>query len=189
MRVAIHQPNFLPWYPFFQKIKEVDKFIILGHCQFEKNGFQNRFNLNDKWHTMSTQKGLVPINTKTYLNPLKDWNRIKSNLPQYKNILDKLDDCISDNLFQTNCKIIEKLTLLLGYNTEILYDYPTNLKSTERLIDICLHYGATEYLSGISGKNYLNLDLFKNKKIKIEFQKDLVKTHTLKILSNEQENI
>ena len=28
MRVSIHQPNFVPWYPFFQKIKEVDKFII-----------------------------------------------------------------------------------------------------------------------------------------------------------------
>ena len=79
MKIAIHQPNFLPWYPFFQKIKEVDKFIILGNCQFEKNGFQNRFNLNDKWHTMSIKKGLDPINTKTYLNPLKDWNKIKLN--------------------------------------------------------------------------------------------------------------
>ena len=43
MKIAIHQPNFLPWYPFFQKIKEVDKFIILGNCQFEKNGFQNPY--------------------------------------------------------------------------------------------------------------------------------------------------
>ena len=47
MRVSIHQPNFVPWYPFFQKIKEVDKFIILKECQFEKNGYQNRFNFNE----------------------------------------------------------------------------------------------------------------------------------------------
>ena len=182
MKIAIHQPNFLPWYPFFQKIKEVDKFIILGHCQFEKNGFQNRFNLNDKWHTMSTKKGLTPINTKTYLNPQKDWNKIKTNLSQYKDILNQLDSCINDNLFLTNFKIIKKLTQMLGYNTEILYDYPTKLKSTERLVDICLHYGATEYLSGISGKNYLNLSLFKDKGIKVKFQKNLIKTHTLKLL-------
>jgi len=186
MKIAIHQPNFLPWYPFFQKIKEVDKFIILGNCQFEKNGFQNRFNLNGKWHTMSTKKGLNPINTKTYLNPLKDWNKIKLNLPQYKNILDNLDECINDNLFLTNSKIIEKLTKMLGYNTEILYDYPTDLKSTERLVDICLHYDATEYLSGISGKNYLDLSLFESNGIKIKFQENLTKIHTLELLNNDK---
>ena len=182
MKIAIHQPNFLPWYPFFQKIKEVDKFVILGHCQFEKNGFQNRFNLNDKWYTMSTKKGLTPINTKTYLNPQKDWNKIKTNLSQNKDILNQLDSCINDDLFLTNSKIIEKLTQMLGYNTEILYDYPTKLKSTERLVDICSHYGATEYLSGISGKNYLDLNLFKNKGIKVKFQENSIKTHTLELL-------
>ncbi len=185
MKIAIHQPNFLPWYPFFQKIKEVDKFIILGNCQFEKNGFQNRFYLNEKWHTMSTRKGLDPINSKIYLNHIKDWNKIKINLPQYKNTLDQLDNCISDNLFLTNAKIIKKLAKLLGYNTEILYDYPTTLKSTERLVDICLHYNATEYLSGISGKNYLDLNLFNNNGIKVSFQENLIKKHTLEILSNE----
>tara|TARA_Y100001963_G_scaffold149737_1_gene229695 strand:- start:331 stop:885 length:555 start_codon:yes stop_codon:yes gene_type:complete len=184
MKIAIHQPNFLPWYPFFQKIKEVDKFIVLGHCQFEKNNFQNRFNLG-RWHTMSTKKGLTPINSKIYLNPQKDWNRIKINLPQYKNTLNKLDDCISDSLFTTNTKIIKKLTKILGYDTEILYDYPTDLKSTERLVDICLHYGATEYLSGISGKNYLDLDLFKSNGIKVKFQENLTKIHTLELLNNE----
>ena len=182
MKIAIHQPNFLPWYPFFQKIKEVDKFIILGNCQFEKNGFQNRFNLKNKWHTMSTKKGLTPINTKIYLNPQKDWNKLKQNLSQYQKTLDKLDDCINENLLSTNSKIIEKLTKMLGYNTEILYDYPTELKSTDRLVDLCLHYGATEYLSGISGKNYLDLNLFKDKGIKVKFQENLTKKHILELL-------
>tara|TARA_B100001059_G_scaffold218680_1_gene239099 strand:- start:15637 stop:16206 length:570 start_codon:yes stop_codon:yes gene_type:complete len=189
MKIAIHQPNFLPWYPFFQKIKEVDKFIILGHCQFEKNGFQNRFNLEGKWHTMSTKKGLDPINTKTYLNYIKDWNKIKINLPQYATILNQLDDCINENLFITNSQIIEKLTKLLGYNTEILYDYPTNLKSTERLVDICLKHNATEYFSGISGKQYLDLTKFKSKGIKVNFQENSTNIHTLELLKNEQKNI
>ena len=53
MKISIHQPNFVPWYPFFQKIQQCDKFIILTHCQFEKNGYQNRFNFNDKgWVTL-----------------------------------------------------------------------------------------------------------------------------------------
>ena len=55
---------------------------------------------------MSTQKGLVPINTKTYLNPLKDWNRIKSNLPQYKNILDKLNKNFKNTGFNNFRKLL-----------------------------------------------------------------------------------
>ena len=180
MRVAIHQPNFLPWYPFFQKIKEVDKFIILGNCQFEKNGFQNRFNLNDKWHTMSTKKGLDPINTKTYLNPLKDWNKIKLNLPEYKFILDELDSCISDNLANTNFCIISSLCKMLNIDTKLEIDYPTNLKSTDRLVDICKKYNATEYYSGSGAKQYLDESLFND--IKITYQSNLEKIHTLEVL-------
>ena len=102
MRIAIHQPNFLPWYPFFQKIKEVDRFVILKECQFEKNNYQNRFNFNDRWHTMSVNKGLEPIIEKTYLNPENDWNKIKVNLFEYENTLNLFDGCVSDNLFKTD---------------------------------------------------------------------------------------
>jgi hypothetical protein len=38
----------MPWYPFFEKMQQADVFILLGHCQFEKNGFQNRFSINNK---------------------------------------------------------------------------------------------------------------------------------------------
>ena len=58
MKIAIHQPNFMPWYPFFQKVESADIFVILSNCQFEKNNFQNRFNIDDRWYTMSTNKGL-----------------------------------------------------------------------------------------------------------------------------------
>ena len=92
MKIAIHQPNFLPWYPFFQKIESVDRFVILVHCQFEKNNFQNRFNLNEKWHTMSVKKGLELINKKLYISPEKDWNKIKINLSEYDDVLSNFDN-------------------------------------------------------------------------------------------------
>ena len=77
MKIGIHQPNFLPWYPFFQKINDVDIFIILKEPQFEKNNFQNRFSLNDEWYTMSVHKGMMPIKNKEYFNPQEDWEQIK----------------------------------------------------------------------------------------------------------------
>ncbi len=76
--VSIHQPNFFPWYPFFHKLKQADMFVILENCQFEKNNYQNRFNLGGKWYTMSTNKHLLPIVEKKYSNHLEDWAKIKN---------------------------------------------------------------------------------------------------------------
>lgn len=185
MRISIHQPNFMPWLPFFKKIESVDRFIILENCQFEKNNFQNRFNIGSDWYTMSVNKGLEPIVNKKYVNHNVDWVKIKKKLSTHKNSLDIFDDCISESLSNTNTKIIKKISDVLGYKTEIFLDYPTDLKSTERLVDICLKNNATEYLSGISGKKYLNLDLFEQNNIKVVFQ-DIQKsdmTHILEVLN------
>ena len=102
MKIGIHQPNFLPWYPFFQKINDVDIFIILKEPQFEKNNFQNRFSLNDEWYTMSVHKGMMPIKNKEYFNPQEDWEQIKKKLHNYENILSEFEEFITKNLFETN---------------------------------------------------------------------------------------
>ena len=173
MRVSIHQPNFVPWYPFFQKIKEVDIFVILKECQFEKNGYQNRFNFNDKWYTMSVKKGLEPIRDKVYIDPKNSWDKIKNSLPEYKSILNECDKCIGESLLETNYCIIDKFCNMLDIDTILEIDYPTHLKSTNRLVDICVQYGATEYLSGIGGKNYLDVKMFNDNDIKVVFQEDM----------------
>lgn len=42
MRVAIHQPNYLPWLGYFRKIAAADAFIFLDDVQFSKNSYINR---------------------------------------------------------------------------------------------------------------------------------------------------
>lgn len=189
MVISIHQPNFVPWYPFFQKIKSSDIFVILTHCQFEKNNFQNRFNFNDKWQTLSVNKGLEPIVNKIYVNPQDDWDKIKKNLPEYKHILSQFDSYITSSLVSTNISIIRKIVELLNINTCIMVDEPTNLKGTDRLVEICKQYNATKYLAGSGGsKLYLEVEKFNNAGIKVEFQQseDLIKVPILKVLNNEQ---
>jgi hypothetical protein len=182
MRIAIHQPNFVPWYPFFQKIQNCDKFIMLTHCQFEKNGYQNRFNFNDNWYTMSVKKGLEPIKDKVYLNPKNDWDKIKNKLPDYKSILNEFDDCIFEGLEKTNILIINRLCEMLNIKTEIVTDYPTELKSTDRLVDLCIKHQATEYLSGVGAKEYLDENKFNTNHIKVTYQETSNKKHTLEVL-------
>jgi hypothetical protein len=177
MIISIHQPNFVPWYPFFQKIEQADVFIILTHCQFEKNNFQNRFNYNG-WNTMSTNSGLEPIINKRYLSPEKDWNKITSKHPKLK----VFDDLIFSSLAQTNSEIIKRACKILKINTEIVTDYDTHLKSTERLVDLCRFYGGKEYISGMGGKKYLDESLFKKAGIKISYQEESIKKPLIDLL-------
>ena len=129
MIITIHQPNFFPYYPFFQKMKDSDIFVILKHCQFEKNNFQNRFNIGDKWHTLSTNRGLEPIINKKYVNHVKDWLKIKNNLKEYKEVLDVFDDCITENLSETNSYFhIEKPMYGNAFKEKLsTYDFGLNI--------------------------------------------------------------
>ncbi|MBE3582357.1 MAG: WbqC family protein [Thermoanaerobacteraceae bacterium] len=42
MRVAAHQPNYLPWTGFFHKMANCDVFVILDNVQFPWSDFCNR---------------------------------------------------------------------------------------------------------------------------------------------------
>lgn len=169
MIVSIHQPNFIPYAGFFEKMKASDVFVIMGYCQFEKGKYQNRFYVNGQWNTMSVNSGLIPIIKKRYINPVQDWNKITGKFPK----LQEFNDLISHDLWRTNTAIIVKTANLLNIKTKIVFDYPTDLKGTDRLVDICKKYGATTYLSGISGKHYLDVSLFDEYKIKVEFQDEM----------------
>src|SRR5688572_17153584 len=42
MKVAIHQPHFLPWLGYLHRMAQVDAFVLLDHVQFERRNYQNR---------------------------------------------------------------------------------------------------------------------------------------------------
>lgn len=166
MKIAIHQPNFCPTKGYFDKIAAVDLFVIMIHCQWEKGKYQNRFHVGDQWNTMSVNHGLEPIKDKRYLKPTEDWAKITNRYPKLK----QYDRYISESLATTNMYIIRQAMQTLGIETEVTIDLPTALTGTDRLVDICKDVGATEYLSGKSGRNYLELEKFEQAGIKVRFQ-------------------
>ena len=170
MICAIHQPNFVSWLPFFDKMLACDVFIILTHCQFEKGGFQNRFSLGGKWYTMSVGGGLDLLTHKRYLNPESDWRRIVDSLPEYREVFDELGIVPSDNLVFMNTHIIQRLKNLLGLKCEVVMDHDTRLRGTERLVELCRGVKATKYLSGSGARAYLDESKFTDAGIEVEFQ-------------------
>ena len=173
--VSIHQPNFMPWTPFFEKIAQSDVFVILGYCDFEKNNFQNRFQYNDSWHTLSVEKTRKHIVDKKYINPEFDWMKIKKRI--HNRPLCMFDDLIQESVYQTNVGIIKRVCKLLDIDTEIVADFDTPLLRTERLVELCEAFGCETYLSGPSGKKYLELEKFLFRGIQVEFFEPTVKGH------------
>jgi len=172
MTVSCHQPNFFPRLSFFNKMRQSDAMVMLNHSQFQKGKYNNRFMMDDKWYTMPVESGLTPLTTKLYINPDESWAKIKSSLPDYE-VLRLFDDCFSPWLCTFNREIIKKSAYFMGIKTEILEDWPTSLTASERLADICHFLGADTYLSGPSGRKYLDESEFEKRGIKVIYQRPL----------------
>ena len=171
--LTAHQPNFLPWLPFFEKAREADVFVILQHAQFVKGNYHNRFALEGKWYTLSARPGMIPLSAKKYVDPEIDWLRIKRRLPEYQSRLSYFDEVIGEDLVSTNLAIVMKAMKLLGGNwPKVVLEPETGLSASERIVELCRLYGANRYLSGPSGERYLNPELFKQNGIELNFFSD-----------------
>jgi len=42
MLVAIHQPHYVPWLGYLDRMARADLFVVLDHVQFERRNYQNR---------------------------------------------------------------------------------------------------------------------------------------------------
>lgn len=171
-RLAAHQCNLCPWSPFFKKMEAVDVFVILTHCQFNREHYQHRFSYKSKWFSLGVKdiKHKDLIRNKTYANPLKDWDKIKRRLPEFKTWFSQFDDYIHPSLCGTNCAIILRIASMLHIKTKIVLDTYTELTATDRLVELCKLFGADTYLAGRSGSNYMEMDKFEKAGIKVEFQ-------------------
>lgn len=146
MRISIHQPNLIPYFPFFYKMASSDLFIILREAQFEKNNYQNRYYLNtkDKWVTRSVQSGNAPISEKRYVD--------------------------GTNLSWLNMQWIYAIKETLGIKTPIVFDFKTDKTKTARLIELIKHYGGDTYITCPEAKDkYLDENLMRENGIEIEY--------------------
>jgi hypothetical protein len=142
MIIAIHQPNFIPWFPYFEKMNLCDKFIILAQCQFEKNGWQNRCETHGRYWTKPVQHGLDLISRKKYVD--------------------------GQSLYTVNMYWIDAIASTLGLRDKIDYDFPTTAVGSERLVDIVKHFKGDAYLTNMDAfDKYLDRTPFDREGIKI----------------------
>lgn len=191
MIVGIHQPNYLPYLGFFDKLRKSDVFIIYDDAQFNKGDFQHRNRIRIfhgwEWLTVPVEKKHIPINQikikdnvkisgmnwqEAHFKEIYDNYRKAPYFKKYEKAISKIYEQQYDMLFDINVKLIEFMMRSFDINTQIVYssEFNFNSKSTEKLIDLVSAVGGDIYLSGPMGKNYLDLQLFKEKKIRVDFQ-------------------
>ena len=187
MIVAVHQPQYMPWLGYFDKIARADRFVILDTVQYKKNEFQNRNKIKTaqgwQWLTVPVRYKFPMTINEVPINNDVNWRNkhhqaILSNygksefFGEYKVSFEALYQKEWDLITDLNRATVELINQHLGIDTPIddAKNWDLSTDPTGRLVDICKQVGADTYLSGSGGRGYLDLDQFETEGIQVEFQ-------------------
>jgi len=187
-RVAIVQSSYIPWKGYFDLIRAADEFILLDDVQFTKRDWRsrNRIKTKDGLHWLS-----IPVHTKgryeqrildaTVSDPswaVRHWQTIQgayARAPHFADYAPAFEALyrspISDRLSEINHALIVAGCTALGIRTPIKWSeaYHPREGRNERLIDLCVKSGATEYLSGPSARGYIDEQAFNDAGVQVLF--------------------
>lgn len=187
-KVAILQPNYIPWKGYFDMINSVDEFILLDDVQYTRSDWRNRNLIKTydglKWLIIPVhgrKESYLPISEVTVADPRwnrKHWTSIAYNYskaPYFKNYRELFEDLYLNNqnkfLSFINFTFISAITNLLGINTKITWsgDYTVIEGKNERVLSLCKQAGAHEYVTGPAARSYLDEALFAKENVKVSW--------------------
>ncbi len=178
LRVAVHQPNFLPRLKVLQKLASADVWCVLDTVQYNAREWQNRARIVEFhgenrafWLSIpvsrprgrktlireiaianpSSTARLVEISLMHAFRRAPFWSAIENLLSNFKPFLsvDKLVHlCVS-----TTCSLLS----IVGRQPTILFasSLPVTGKGSNLMATICRHLNATTYLADSGAHNYL----------------------------------
>jgi hypothetical protein len=186
--VAIHQPQFLPWLGYFDKLDRCDVFCLLDTVQYKKNEFQNRNRIKTaqgwQWLTVPATYRFPQRINEVGVNQTVDWQRkhaqaLKTNYGKapyfgtYFASFEKFYQQSYELLAEVNVACIRLLMELLGLERKLVLSSSLPVETedpTLRLVEICRTLDGDTYLSGRDGAKYMDLDVFKSHQIIVAFQ-------------------
>jgi len=189
MIVAIHQPQYLPWLGYFDKMLKADVFCYLDTVQYKKNEWQNRNRIRTaqgwQWLTVPVryrypQKiGEVGIDNTTrwrhkHLQALITHYRRAPHFERTISVFEEIYARRWESIAELNLGVIRRLREMLGIGDKPDARASTldcSEEPTDRLIDICRALGADTYLAGAGGAAYMDLARFEQRGVRVIFQK------------------
>ena len=187
MNISIHQPQYLPWLPLLLKIEQSDLFIFLDNVDFQKNGLQNRNQIKSSqgliWLTVPIYQklGQKIIDVKIVSDKIwrkKHWQTIQvcyRKAPYFKFYKEALEAIYVNewsSLCNLNIEIMKMLMEFMDIKTPTIRSSQMKARgqASDLIHNLCLEVGATQYISGIGGKEYLNPSTFYNSGIDLVYK-------------------
>jgi len=186
--VSIHQPQYLPWLGYLDKIDKSQIFVFLDNVQFKKNEWQNRNRIKTaqgwQWLTVPVIHKFPQKIYEVEINNTVAWRKkhLQALITNYSKtpffrehigFFEETYDCDWHYLADINIHIIRYLTMSLGMRDK-KFCRASDLKlsdgKTARLVELCEQLGGDVYLAGRSGSEYLDLAKFKEAGISVQFQ-------------------
>jgi hypothetical protein len=185
--VSIHQPQFMPWLGYFEKMDRADGFVLLDNVQYKKNEWQNRNRIKSaqgaQWLTVPVHFRFPAKILEVAADPAPNWRRKHwqalltnyAKAPYWGATAASLESFYQQDwglLKDLNWASIEWIRERLGIKTPLYWASEMDLSEdpTQRLLDICRTLGADTYLAGPDGREYMETDKFVSAGIEVIFQ-------------------
>lgn len=164
--IVIHQPEYLPYIGFFERLAIADVFVVLDDVGYQKNGFINRNKIKTergaKWITTPVigRSPNLKINEVLIDNSQNwqssQWGNIVSAyskspyFKEYSDFFQKTFEKKWEKISDLDIYLIENICKFLNFNCKIIKSSDLKVlgKGTERLINICKELKSDNYLSG-----------------------------------------
>jgi hypothetical protein len=190
--VAIHQPNFLPWLGFFDKIARADVFVLLDSVQFPKKGgtWTNRVRIlvngEPTWLTVPIDRAYHGTRTIREMQvrdhdgrwretAVKTLRSAYGRAPFFDDLQGELEPLLRDptrELAAYNERAIRRVCELLGLDTPLARSSELEVQgsATDLLIGLVQAVGGDAYLAGGGAAGYQEDDKFASAGITLRHQ-------------------
>jgi hypothetical protein len=179
MIVAAHQPHYLPWLGYLDKLAKADLFVVMDDLQYEAQNFQNRQRVKlatgAAWLTVPLYAGtqadrICDKRIDNTGNPKQHWQRRHwltieasyARAPYFDHYADELRAAYArpwTSLLELDLHMLELARRWFAIQTPVIRSSSLGLSGykTDRLIDLCHKTGARCYLTGRGGSaSYLD---------------------------------
>ena len=194
MLVAAHQPAFLPWLGYLDKMARADLFVVVDCVQFETQNFQNRNRVKRHdgagWLTVPVRHGRQHdrVDDKRICsepNPRHNWQRRAwrtieihyRRAPFFARYADELRDVLLrpwERLVDLDLATLDLARRWLGIAVPMVRSSTLDLSGakTERILDLCRKVNASGYLSGTGGSTgYLDVEQMQRAGVDVVWQR------------------
>jgi hypothetical protein len=187
--LVVLQPGYLPWLGFFDQMRRSDVFVYYDDVQFDTHGWRNRNRIKTPqgphWLTVPVlHRGRnrplildVEIDVESrwprkHLGTLRQYYAKAPHLPRYLPELEELLNHPWTRLVDLDLALVALMARWLKLTPNVVRASQLGIggAQSQRLVNMCRHFGADCYLSGNAASDYLDVALFAAQGVEVVWQ-------------------